>query len=360
MEKLDNYFGVPSEAELVELISSDTDLDDISHVIGNRDYHIAGAFSNTVPPSSFKGIVIKSNLRQVNVLNSSPNSDVVFVEFGSGLYWDEVVDYCVSNKYVGVENLSKIPGVVGGAVVQNIGAYGVELSNVLFTVKVFDFSNNTFFNLTNEQCRFSYRHSIFKSELKDHFFIVSVVLELRKQKKLFQRISSVGFSNELRNVFNVFRNSLRLDGLKVKLKFDGFRYLLNSSILTVSIKRRLVSYVRNRILIDPNNYGNCGCFFVCPIVGIKHLKAILTVSPEVVYHPLPDEMFKISACSLIKGVKMNGIVRSGVKTDFNKPVVLFNVGGATSESVRSFSLEIQEKVKIKYGIDLHREVVFFE
>jgi UDP-N-acetylmuramate dehydrogenase len=286
---------------------------------------VLGGGSNMLFVKNFEGLVIRMNIRGIE---HRINHQEVFVEAGAGEVWNDLVNFCVAREYAGIENLSLIPGSVGASPIQNIGAYGVELKDVLYSCRAFEIGSGEFRTFTNEDCRFGYRDSIFKNELKEKFIIVSVK----------------------------FRLSLIPN---INLKYGAIEQeLTNRNISQPTIKdvSQVVSHIRVSKLPDPSTIGNAGSFFKNPVIGTEQFQQLQSKFPEVVNYPAGDGLIKLAAGWLIEQCGWKGKVVGNTGTWKNQSLVLVNHGGATGTEVYSLSSQIIDSVYTKFGVLLEREV----
>ena len=286
---------------------------------------VLGGGSNMLFVKNFDGLVIRMNIRGIE---HRINHNEVFVEAGAGEVWNDLVNFCVAREYAGIENLSLIPGSVGASPIQNIGAYGVELKDVLCSCHAFKIATGEFRTFTNDDCRFGYRDSIFKNELKEKYIIVSVK----------------------------FRLSLVPN---INLKYGAIEQeLANRNIIQPTIKdvSQVVSHIRVSKLPDPSTIGNAGSFFKNPVIGIDQFKEVQSKFPELVNYPAGDSFVKLAAGWLIEQCGWKGKVVGNTGTWKNQALVLVNHGGATGTEVYSLSSQIIDSVYTKFGVKLEREV----
>ena len=286
---------------------------------------VLGGGSNMLFVKNFDGLVIRMNIRGIE---HRINHNEVFVEAGAGEVWNDLVNFCVAREYAGIENLSLIPGSVGASPIQNIGAYGVELKDVFHSCRAFEIATRELRTFTNEDCRFGYRDSIFKNELKEKYIIVSVK----------------------------FRLSLIPN---INLKYGAIEQeLVNRNIIQPTIKdvSQVVSHIRVSKLPDPSTIGNAGSFFKNPVIGIEQFKELQSKFPEVVNYPTGDGLIKLAAGWLIEQCGWKGKVVGNTGTWKNQALVLVNHGGATGTEVYSLSSQIIDSVYTKFGVLLEREV----
>jgi UDP-N-acetylmuramate dehydrogenase len=311
------FVEIGHEDELVELFM-DPQWQEIERLV-------LGGGSNMLFVSDFDGLVIRMNIRGIE---HRINHNEVFVEAGAGEVWNDLVNFCVAREYAGVENLSLIPGSVGASPIQNIGAYGVELKNVLYSCQTFEIATGTFRKFTNEDCRFGYRDSIFKNELKEKYIITSVKFKLSLISNLNLKYGAI--EQELAN-----------------------RGIINPTIKDVS---QVVSHIRVSKLPDPSTIGNAGSFFKNPVIPKDQFEQVYSKFPEVVNYPTADGQVKLAAGWLIEQCGWKGKVVGHTGTWKNQALVLVNHGGATGEEVYSLSSQIIDSVYRKFGVLLEREV----
>jgi UDP-N-acetylmuramate dehydrogenase len=321
-----NTFGIEASARYFVEIAHEGDLAELFmdpqwlHV----ERLVMGGGSNMLLKSDFDGLVIRVNIRGIE---HRLNHNDVFVEAGAGEVWNDLVNYCVDREYAGIENLSLIPGSVGASPIQNIGAYGVELKDVFKSCRAFEIATREFKTFTKEDCRFGYRESIFKEELKEQYIIVSVKLHLSLIPNINLKYGAI--EQELAN-----------------------RNIINPTIKDVS---RVVSHIRVSKLPDPSTIGNAGSFFKNPIISQQLFEDVHSKFPEVVNYPA-DSGVKLAAGWLIEQCGWKGKVVGNTGTWKNQALVLVNHGGATGEEVYSLSSQIIDSVYSKFGVLLQREV----
>lgn len=286
---------------------------------------ILGGGSNMLFVKNFEGLVIRMNIRG---MEHRINHQQVWVVAGAGEIWNDLVNYCVNSGFAGMENLSLIPGSVGASPVQNIGAYGVELKDIFASCNAFEIATGTFKTFSKADCRFDYRDSIFKNEMKGHYIIVSVKFEL----------------------------SLTSD---IKLHYGAIKEeLISRRITEPTIKdvSDVVSHIRVSKLPDPSTIGNAGSFFKNPIIPQDEFDVIKEHFPNVINYPAGDGLIKLAAGWLIEQCGWKGKTVGHTGTWHNQALVLVNHGGATGEEVYTLSSQIIDSVYSKFGVTLEREV----
>lgn len=325
-----NTFGVEAIARyLVEIYHED----DLTELFLDPQWLqiprlVLGGGSNVLFTKDFDGLVIRMNIRGIEHRISH---EEVYVEAGAGENWNELVNYCVSHNFAGMENLSLIPGSVGASPVQNIGAYGVELKDVFDSCRAFEISTQQIKTFVKEACGFGYRESVFKSELKNQFIITSVKFKLSLQPKVNTTYGAI--ITELQN-----------------------RGISNPTISDVS---KVVSQIRVSKLPDPSTIGNAGSFFKNPIIELVQFEKLKAEFPDVVNFPLGKNQVKLAAGWLIEQCGWKGKVVGQTGTYKNQALVLVNYGHATGVEIFALSSQIIDSVYNKFGVALQREVNIF-
>ncbi|MDR0419262.1 MAG: UDP-N-acetylmuramate dehydrogenase [Prevotellaceae bacterium] len=320
-----NTFGFDVYAD--HFVQADT-LEDLIKVV-EKDYFrngkkiILGGGSNLLFISDFNGCVVQPALSSIDVVEE--NGQEVYLNVGAGVVWDNFVEYCVSKGYYGVENLSLIPGNVGASPVQNIGAYGVEAKDCIHNVKFINTINGKIEHIDNKDCRFGYRDSIFKHELKNKVIITNVIYRLEKQEKF---ITTYGNMEE-------------------EIKKTG-----NINLLSI---RQAIINIRENKLPNPSVVGNAGSFFKNPFISQEQAQELKNIHPSLTLYPCTEGV-KIPAGWLIEQCGFKGIKRGNIGVHPKHALVLVNYGGGTGKEVFALANEIVSMVKEKFGIVLEMEV----
>lgn len=289
-----------------------------------------GEGSNMLFLSNFHGILLKSNIKTIEIIDQRVNGDVD-VCVGSGVIWDDFVEFAVSNGLWGVENLSYIPGTVGASAVQNIGAYGSEAKDTIKEVHFFDFLENRDIILMGADCQYSYRDSIFKHWCDTKTIAIHhVVFTLKKNGK-----ANINYP-DLKNRFP------------------------NSDTTNIDIRkiRNSIIEIRKSKLPDHRILGNAGSFFMNPIVDKELFNSIYSKYPEMPFYPMGEDKVKIPAGWLIDKCGFKGCRDGNVGTFEKQALVLVNYGGATGREIACFAEKIQNVVKDKFNIDIYPEVKY--
>jgi UDP-N-acetylmuramate dehydrogenase len=327
-----NTFGVDVNAAHLFYLKSPDQLQELLdfpgfiEMSGNMSQLLVmGQGSNILFTGDFHGVVVRNEITGIRVIDEDESS--VVIEAGSGEIWNDLVDFAVGRGWWGIENLALIPGTVGAAPVQNIGAYGAEAADVILRVRAFHLQNREWLVFENRECGFGYRDSIFKQELRNKTIICSVVLRLSKKG----------------------RPMLDYSGIREELdKMD----VSEPSAMDISVA---VASVRRSKLPDPSILGNAGSFFKNPVVSeAEHLR-LLAAFPALRTHRQGDH-FKIPAAWLIEQAGWKGFREGDAGSYEKQPLILVNYGNATGKEILKISERIQESVFSIFGISLEREV----
>ena len=284
-----------------------------------------GQGSNLLFINDYNGIILHSAIRGMEVV--SEDEATVSLRVGAGEVWDEVVAYAVSKGWGGIENLSLIPGEVGAAAVQNIGAYGVEIKDVIESVEAWNrltFEKHVF---TAEECGYGYRSSRFKDPHQDPHFITYVTLRLEK--------------------FPVFN-----------IEYGALKQRLSDKALTLENVRETVISIRKEKLPDTESLGNAGSFFMNPLITDEHFERIRKEYPDVPSYPAEKGKVKVPAGWLIEKCGFKGQRHGNVGVYEKQALGLVDIGGATGDEIALFAESIRAAVKERFGIELMPEVKY--
>ncbi len=322
-----NTFGIDANAaELVELFDIVDLHEAISHGKFKQTHLILGGGSNILLSGNYDGTVIKNNLKGISIIAESPDS--ILIKSASGEIWHELVMFCVNHNYGGLENLSLIPGTVGAAPIQNIGAYGVELIDTFHSLTAIDVLTGEERIFTKAECAFGYRTSVFKSIYKGQYFITDVTFKLSKHPTT--KIS-----------YGAIQDVLAKDGIT------------QPSIKDVSTA---VIAIRSSKLPDPKVLGNAGSFFKNPEIPASQYEQLKAEFHNIPGYPTHDNLVKVPAGWLIEqcGWKGKRVGNTGAHKD--QALVLVNYGGATGQEIMDLAAAIQKSVSDKFGITISPEV----
>ncbi|MDR0232041.1 MAG: UDP-N-acetylmuramate dehydrogenase [Dysgonamonadaceae bacterium] len=285
-----------------------------------------GQGSNLLFLGDYSGIVVHSLIQGIEVVKEEENH--VWIKAGAGVEWDSFVAYCAEKGWGGIENLSGIPGEVGASAVQNIGAYGVEVCDTITEVHTYNIVTGEKQIFKNEDCKFTYRHSIFKEEThRGKHFVTHVIYKLSKQP-----------------VYNLDYGYLKtvLDGKDVNLK---------------TIREAVIS-IRDAKLPDPKKLGNAGSFFMNPYICMAHYEGLKEKYPDIPSYPVDGKVVKIPAAWLIEQCGLKGKTIGHAAIHEKQPLVIINKGEATADDIASLASLVCDEVKKKFSIELQKEVLF--
>lgn len=326
-------FGIPVRARYFAEYSSEKELLKISRdqrFIDGPVLNIGGG-SNLLFVGDYEGLVLHSAIK--GIVRYDKDADTVFAIAGAGEKWTDFVDWTLEQGLAGVENLAGIPGEVGAAPVQNVGAYGVEVKDVVHTVECFDAVTRQVRCFTAAECRFAYRDSFFKHEGKGRYIVLRVSFRLRP------------------------------DTAAHCLEYGPLRDLesrLGHAPTIKEVADEIVA-VRGMKLPDPSQLGSAGSFFKNPVVHNGHLEEIRVLTGETLQgHPVSDKLTKVSAAWLIDHAGMKGCRFGGAEVYGKQPLVIVNRGNATSSDVVGLADKVRSAVRRKFLIDLNPEVNYID
>lgn len=324
-----NTFGIDKKAKFFIQASSENDI--LQALEKSKELNlpliILGGGSNILLTKDLDAVVLKIEIKGIHVIKET--EEEVFVKVGAGENWHEFVLHCIENDLAGVENLSLIPGTVGASPMQNIGAYGIEIKEVFHCLQAINRSTGEQKSFYWEDCRFGYRESVFKNDLKDQYIITRVEFRLKKKPTFHTEYGAI---------------TQTLEEMEVK-------QLSIKSISDAVIK------IRESKLPDPKVIGNAGSFFKNPTVPVEVYEKIKLNYPTVPGF-FNDEGVKIPAAWLIEQAGWKGKTFGNIGVHKLQPLVLVNYGGGDGKQIAELSQQIQASVKEKFGISLHAEVNF--
>lgn len=320
-----NTFGISVSAKMFASFNNTETLKDILEHYADENKMILGGGSNILFTKNFDGLILKNEIPGIEII--SQQNDEVIVKVGAGVNWHSFVLFCLEHQLAGVENLALIPGNVGASPMQNIGAYGVEIKDVFHSLTAMDIADKTTTVFHNSDCKFGYRESVFKRELKNRFVITDVSFRLQKKP--------------------VFHTSY--GAIEAELEKMNIQHLSIESIAQAVIN------IRSSKLPDPKKIGNSGSFFKNPELN------------EDIYFPLKDKYpgiaayktangYKLAAAWLIEQCGWKGFREGDAGCHVLQPLVLVNYGNASGEEIFSLSEKIIHSVKMKFDVTLEREV----
>jgi UDP-N-acetylmuramate dehydrogenase len=324
-----NTFGINANARYFCSITDEDELSSLlqTDLFKNEKVLILGGGSNILFTRDFDGLVVKAAIKGIQVVDE--NDDTISIKAMSGEVWHDLVVYCVNHNWGGIQNLSLIPGTVGAAPIQNIGAYGIELKEVVREVAGIDLISGEAKSFLNHECAFGYRESIFKHQLKEKFFISSVTLSLTRKN----------------HSFNISYGTLK-DTLKE----------MNISEPSLQSISDAVIHIRRSKLPDPSLLGNAGSFFKNPAISLMHYQSLQKIYLKIPgYHSVNQEV-KVPAGWLIEQCGWKGKRLNNIGVHALQALVLVNYGNGKGEEIFQLAMQIISSVKEKFNITLTPEV----
>ncbi len=321
-----NTFGIDAKARFFNTFSTSDELEEYLMFYAEYPIFILGGGSNILFTEDFDGTILKNDIRGIELQHE--DSDYVYVKAGAGENWHQFVLHCINHNWAGVENLSLIPGNVGAAPIQNIGAYGVELVDIFWSLEALHISERRIHTFTTVDCEFGYRDSIFKNRYKNDFAILSVTFQLKK-----------------RPVFHTSYGTVTEELEKMGVK--------ELSIKAIS---QAVINIRSSKLPDPKTIPNAGSFFKNPEVPTEKYNALKLKFPDVVAYPLAKGTVKLAAAWMIEQCGWKGYRKGDAGCHEKQALVLVNYGNAKGSEIYDLSEEILQSVNEKFGVMLEREV----
>lgn len=325
-----NTFGIDVLAKTFASFSSLEELKEIldysQKLITKSQRLVLGGGSNILLTANFDGVVLKNELKGIELVNE--DETFYYVKAAAGEQWHEFVLSCIQNNYAGIENLSLIPGNIGASPMQNIGAYGVEIKDVFHELEAYHIYDQTIRTFSLSECEFGYRESVFKKKYRDQFIILNVTYKLHKQPQF--NVSYGAITRELER--------MGIPGLSIQ-----------------AISQAVIN-IRTAKLPDPKVTGNAGSFFKNPVVSKFRWHVIWEQYKDIAAYKVDDFHYKIAAGWLIEQCGWKGFRKGDAGCHPLQALVLVNYGNATGQGILDLSSEIIQSVKEKFGIELEREV----
>ena len=323
-----NTFGIDAEARYYLQVASLQTLRDFSAQPSLRTLPqlVLGGGSNVLLLNDFEGVVLHMAISGIDKVKEDPG--YVWVQAGAGVNWHQLVLYCIAHNYAGIENLSLIPGTVGAAPIQNIGAYGVELQDVFESLEALEISSGKVHTFDRATCTFGYRNSIFKREQKGRYIILNVTLRLQKKPTFKTEYGAIQQTLE----------AMGIQELSIKAISDA------------------VIQIRQSKLPDPAQLGNAGSFFKNPVITEAQFKQLRTQYPQMSGYPQPEGQVKVPAAWLIEQCGWKGKTSGTVGVHKQQPLVLVNYGGGTGQAIYQLAKNIQQSVQTQFDIKIEPEV----
>lgn len=325
--KLLNTFGIEAAAKYFAACGT---LDEFKETLSDPRFQsapklILGGGSNLLFTKNFDGLVLKNNLKGIELLKE--DADFYYVKSAAGEVWHQFVMYCIEHNYAGLENLSLIPGNVGASPMQNIGAYGVEIKDCFYELEALHIQEQKIQTFNNAECKFGYRESVFKREFKNQYIIISVTFKLSKKPTL----------------------NTSYGAIEKELESMG----LPATIQNIS---KAVCNIRSSKLPNPAEIGNAGSFFKNPEVSRNQYNQLKTAFPTIVGYDLENGNVKLAAGWLIEQSGWKGKTFGDAGVHKLQALVLVNYANAKGSEIYDLSTRILESVKSKFGVELEREV----
>lgn len=325
-----NTFGIDANAHFWAIITNETELRIVlkQDAFSTMKRLVLGGGSNVLLTQNFDGLVLKIDIQGIKTVRE--DEQYAYLEVGAGVNWHELVMHCVENGLAGMENLSLIPGTAGAAPMQNIGAYGVEIEQIFDSLTAVHIQTGEVRRFSHAECRFGYRESVFKHELKGEYVITAVVFRLNKQPTFHTRYGAI-------------QETLTEMGI-------------TEETLSIKAISDAVIHIRRSKLPDPAEIGNAGSFFKNPEIPKAQFDALKTRYDALPGYPVGDETVKVPAGWLIEqsGWKGRRVGDAGVHA--KQALVLVNYGGATGNDILAIAGQVQQTVLEKFGIQLTAEV----
>jgi len=321
-----NTFGIDVKASEFASISS---VEELKKALNTNpsDLLVLGGGSNLLLTQNVDALVLQLNIKGIRVISRDKNR--VRIEVAAGENWHDFVCWCLNENFGGLENLSLIPGNVGTAPIQNIGAYGVELKDSFVSCEALHIKTKKLKVFSKEDCNFGYRNSIFKQELKGQYIITSVVFELSSQNHI------------LKTNYGAIESELENAGI------------VSPTIQEVS---EAVISIRNSKLPDPKRIGNSGSFFKNPVISTSKFQILHAQFQDIPHYTVSEDSIKIPAAWLIDTAGFKGKTFGNYGVHSKQALVLVNYGGASGKDILNLSLQIQNAVKLIFDVDLETEV----
>lgn len=322
-----NTFGIDVTANYFVSVSTIDELKQILTLKEHPNKLILGGGSNMLLTKNFDGLVIHINLKGIEIV--SEDDDFVLVKANAGENWHEFVTWCINNNFGGIENLSLIPGNIGTAPIQNIGAYGVELKDVFSSCETISIKTQSLKTFKKQECQFDYRNSIFKNGAKGKYIITSVTCKLSKQNhKLHIHYGTIASELEMMQITNP----------------------------TIQDISKAVVSIRESKLPNPKVIGNSGSFFKNPVVAKSQYNKLLENFEDMPSYPVSESEVKIPAGWLIEKAGFKGKRFGDYGVHKNQALVLVNYGNANGSDILNLSKLIQKTIKQLFGIYIEAEV----
>ncbi|WP_411767877.1 UDP-N-acetylmuramate dehydrogenase [Winogradskyella sp. A3E31] len=322
-----NTFGIDVSSKQFCSISTVEELKEVISTHPKDELFILGGGSNILLTRDVNALVLHINIKGITIISETENT--ITVEVSAGENWHEFVLFCIDNNYGGVENLSLIPGNVGTAPMQNIGAYGVELKDVFESCKALDIASLEEKTFNKEDCNFGYRESVFKRQLKSKYILTSVRFRLTKKD----------------HKLNVDYGAIRDELSKMNVNNPTIKDISNAVIA-----------IRQSKLPDPKEIGNSGSFFKNPVVSVEKFNQLKSNFPNIPSYKISDQEVKVPAGWLIETAGFKGKTFGNYGVHKKQALVLVNYGGADGQDIYNLAKLIKKTVFRLFNIEIETEV----
>lgn len=322
-----NTFGIDAKAKYFANVNTIEELAEVLQLKGYPELFFLGGGSNMLLTQDVNALVTHVNIKGIHIV--SETDDYVTVKANAGENWHEFIAWCIKHNFGGVENMSLIPGNVGTAPIQNIGAYGVELKDVFLECETIEIATGKHHVFTKAECNFGYRNSIFKQDQKGNHVIINVTFKLTKNNHVL-KTSYGAITTELEN-----------------------QNIVNPTIKDIS---NAVIAIRSSKLPDPKKIGNSGSFFKNPVISIDQFKELQSNFPEIPNYKISETLVKVPAGWLIDKAGFKGKTFGNYGVHKNQALVLVNYGDAKGSDILKLSKLIQDTIKRIFNINLEAEV----
>jgi UDP-N-acetylmuramate dehydrogenase len=322
-----NTFGIEAKAKQFVAVHNLAELQAILKNHSSEKKFILGGGSNMLLTQDIDALVIHIDLKGKKIIKE--NDDFVWVESQAGEVWHEFVLWTIDQNFGGLENMSLIPGNVGTTPVQNIGAYGAEIKDSFVSCDAMNIETQEVKTFTKDECKFGYRESIFKQEVKDKYIITSVVFKLKKHS----------------HIINIYYGDIKAELAKNNVETPTIKDVSNAVIA-----------IRNTKLPNPKELGNSGSFFKNPVISKELFEKVQAKFPEVKHFEVSPTEVKVPAGWLIENAGLKGYRNGDAGVHKNQALVLVNYGNATGQDILNLSKYVQKTIFDKYGIEIEAEV----
>lgn len=321
-----NTFHTKANAKYFASFSNTDELEELLDFGMKYPKLVLGGGSNILFTRDVDGLVLKNEIKGITELHE--DNEYVYVKTGAGEIWHQFVLYCIQKEWGGVENLSLIPGNVGASPIQNIGAYGVEIDDVFWSLEAYHLQDKKIKTFTKTDCEFGYRESIFKKKYKGQFIILNVTFQLRKDPR-----------------FNTSYGAIEQELERMGIQEQSLKAISDAVI-----------NIRTSKLPDPAIVGNAGSFFKNPVVDFDKCQSLQSIFPNIIAYSSGNNKMKLAAGWMIEQCGWKGQRKGDAGCHEKQALVLVNYGNASGKEIYDLSEEIIQSVKDKFGVVLEREV----